>query len=101
MDEKSKILDIAMNLNRIGNWAADDFQGKQKRIKTFLKNTNGYIESVNEKKLPKPFKNTYKYFLKSYSVLERKGQKTPKDTMYWAEQMMTWGNILTHRSKLI
>ena len=32
MELKVKILDIAMNLNRIGNWAADDFERQQKRI---------------------------------------------------------------------
>ena len=44
---KIKILDIAMNLNRIGNWAADGFQAKEKRILTFLDQTSAKADVIN------------------------------------------------------
>lgn len=101
MSEKQKILDIAMNLNRVGNWAADDFESKRKRIKTFISNTTSYIESLDTKSYKKPFKRTLDIFLKRYPSLKNEGLKGPKNPLHWAEDMMTWGNILTHRSKLI
>jgi len=101
MDTKAKILDIAMNLNRIGNWAADDFDGKEKRIRMFLDQTNGYIESVPKSSLREPFKKTFDRFLEEYDVLKHEGEKKPTDTLAWAERLMTWGNILTHRTQLL
>lgn len=101
MDQKQKILDIAMNLNRIGNWAADDYLGKRKRIKTFVSNTTVYIKSLDAASFKTPFKTTWDEFLKEYALLENEGIKGSKNPLHWAEKMMTWGNILTHRSKLI
>jgi len=98
---KTKILDIAMNLNRIGNWAADDFNKKRKRILFFLVQTTEYISSLTPESFSAPFKKTYHRFLKEYLKLEEEAKIGPKDKLYWAEKMMTWGNILTHRAKLI
>ncbi|OGV89562.1 hypothetical protein A2Z41_01215 [Microgenomates group bacterium RBG_19FT_COMBO_39_10] len=98
---KKKVLDIAMNLNRIGNWAADDYSGKKERIKTFLRNTSSYIQDLDKNSLPSAFVSTFNNFVKEYHSLEKEGIKEPKNPVFWAEDMMTWGNILTHRSKLI
>lgn len=100
MEKKQKILDIAMNLNRIGNWAADDYLGKQTRIQTFISNTTGYIKSLDRFSYKMPFKSTLKKFLQEYDKLQKES-KNSKNPNLWAEKMMTWGNILTHRSKLI
>lgn len=101
MTPRDKILDIAMNLNRIGNWAADDYLGKNKRIKTFLSNTTHYIQGLETTTFPNKFNKTFARFKKEYMKLEKRGNEGPADPLYWAEQMMTWGNILTHRAKLI
>lgn len=101
MDTKSKILDIAMNLNRVGNFAADGYVLKQKRIKIFLDQTSDYINSISQDELPSPFKTTFLNFLDQYKTLEKDGLRGPKDELEWAEKMMTWGNILTHRASLI
>ena len=98
---KAKILDIAMNLNRVGNWAADGYDARRERIKTFLGNTTGYIQSLEDSDLSPSFAGTFNDFTKAYSALEKEGLKGPGDIAAWAESMMTWGNILTHRSKLI
>lgn len=100
MKNKAKILDIGMNLNRVGNLAADDYKKKKKRINIFLEETKEYINSINESSLPNPFKKTFTKFLKEYSLLEKKRIKKQDDQLKWAEDMMTWGNILTHRAKL-
>lgn len=101
MDEKAKILDIAMNLNRLGGWAVDGYWAKQKRIKLFLEQNRELINTIKVSLLPKRFQKTLNRFLQEYPSLEKAGKAGPKDKLFWAEQMMTWGNILTHRSQLI
>lgn len=101
MNQKATILDIAMNLNRIGNWAADDFWAKRKRITTFLHQTSMYIDEIDVKSFNKSFKRTFLRFLKEYRKLEQLSKNVPQDELTWAEKMMTWGNILTHRAKLL
>ena len=101
METKAKILDIAMNLNRVGNWAADDYNAKKERIKAFLGNTTGYIQSLEGSDIPPSFAQTFTDFTKAYPALEKEGLKGPSDPMGWAESMLTWGNILTHRAQLI
>ena len=92
MEIKQTVLDIAMNLNRIGNWVADDFDANQKKIKIFIENTDGYISSIE--KLNEKFKPTWQNFMKAYTDMK----SDPRDN---AENLMTWGNILTHRSKFL
>ncbi len=101
MDTKSTILDIAMNLNRIGNWVADDYTGKKKRILLFLNQTTDNINSLQNKSFSNRFKRTWVNFLKSYSQLIKEAQKEKSENLELAEKLMTWGNILTHRSSLI
>lgn len=101
MEARATILDIAMNLNRMGNWAADDYNLKKERIKTFLKNTNQYLQSLKKTKFPAAFKATFSDFEKEYFQLEGQEKNGLKDPLEWAEKMMTWGNILTHRVSLL
>lgn len=98
---KQLVLDIAMNLNRIGNWAADGFETKQKRIVFFLEQTNAYITLLQSQHLPPPFIPTFNTFTSTFKKMYTDGLSTPKDKVVWAESMMTWGNILTHRASLI
>ena len=100
MTVKAKILDIAMNLNRVGNWAADDYFGKKDRIKTFLFNTSDYLEEIKNIDFPSSIAGTMNTFKREYKALESEGISGPEDPIIWAEKIMTWGNILTHRSKL-
>lgn len=90
MDTKQIVLDIAMNLNRIGNWVADGYEKNSKKINTFIDNTDSYIDRVKINR--QPFKRTWDTFLENYS-------KYKLNISNNAENFMTWGNILTHRSK--
>ena len=101
MNNKSLILDIAMNLNRIGNWAVDNFAVKEKRIYFFLDQTTQYINSLNISAFSDKFKKTFERFLKEYKLLNQEISLNSKNNEIWGEKIMTWGNILTHRSKLI
>ncbi len=101
MSNKAKILDIAMNLNRVGDLAVDDYEKKKKRIDIFLEETKKYIDSIDKSSLSNSFKKTFYRFLEEYSLLEKENIKTQEEKLKWAEEMMTWGNILTHRVKII
>lgn len=89
---KQTILDIAMNLNRIGNWIADGYEANEKKVATFLTSTDAYISQINS--VPEDFKRTWSFFLERYP-------KAKNDLVNNAENFMTLGNILTHRSNLI
>ena len=71
MDNKSLILDIAMNLNRIGNWAADDYFIKKKRICLFLNQTTNYLKLLDQSKLPNLLKRTITKFTNEFSQLKK------------------------------
>jgi len=101
MNNKSLVLDIAMNLNRIGNWAVDNFAVKEKRIYFFLDQTTKYINSLNASSFSNKFRKTFDKFLGEYKLLAKEIKLSSKDNEIWGEKMMTWGNILTHRSKLL
>jgi hypothetical protein len=96
-ETKRLILDIALNLNRIGNWAADGYDEKQKRILLFLDQTKGYVRELNGVNTPK----IVNVFLPTFKRLYAEGQSKPKHVDAWVESCMTWGNILTHRASLL
>jgi len=89
---KQTVMDIAMNLNRIGNWVADDFEANKKKISIFINNTDGYIADIQN--LNDKFKPTWSNFMEVYPEMKSVPQNN-------AENLMTWGNILTHRAKFV
>lgn len=101
MNNKALVLDIAMNLNRIGNWAVDNFENKEKRIHFFMDQTTGYINSLDNSSFSDKFRKTFNKFLDDYKLLKQRIGLNSKNNEIWGEKMMTWGNILTHRVKLI
>lgn len=100
LSQKDIILDIAMNLCRIGNWAADDYWVKKKRLDFFLKQTSSYLKSIDQNWINPKFGKTFNKFKSHYYQLLKERQ-TLKHPLVWAEKMLTWGNILTHRARLL
>lgn len=98
---KDKILDIAMNLTRVGGWAADDYVQKRRRIAQFLEETQDYLSDLKAVSFPPRFQKTFRKFQEEFPRLAREGKAGPEDSLSWAEEMLTWGNILTHRANLI
>lgn len=98
---KQQILDIAMNLIRIGNWAADGWDTKQKRILLFLEQTQQYVTAVEKMPYSSKFELTMNRFIPEFHTLYQQGLIKPENSDVWAEKMMTWGNILTHRASLL
>lgn len=93
------IMDIAMNLARIGNWAADDFDNKEKRIKMFLEQTNVYLNRLDIASYSESTQHALGRFSQVFNLFHKQIPSTPKDRLRWAEAMLTWSNILTHKAK--
>ncbi len=92
MNNQDLILNIAVNLGRLGKWGMEK---RTERIAQFLEDSKRYLDQIDEKSLNQNFQETYKTFLKNFDYL----QNNPAGDD-WAETAFTWANILTHRAKL-
>lgn len=93
MNAQDLTLNIAVNLGRLSRWAQD---GKKTRINLFLKETQDYLDLLEKANIKPEFKKTFVSFKKNFRELQ-KNQDFNSD---WAEQALTWANILSHRAKL-
>lgn len=91
MTSRDLVLNIAVNLDRLGRWA---YEGKTNRIPQFLADTQTYLDQFRE--FDSRFRSTYDRFLKDYSRLT----STPPNDQDWADTAFTWAAILTHRARL-
>ncbi|MFZ5845326.1 MAG: hypothetical protein ACOY0S_02550 [Patescibacteria group bacterium] len=101
MDQKALILDIAMNFTRLGNWVADDFPQKRERIDIFLKETDELLNELKVNSLPGELKIAVVSAKKMLQKFQTNQDSVADDPLRWAESLLTWGNILTHRAKLL
>ena len=90
MTPKDLILNIAVNLGRLGRWA---YEGKSTRIPQFLADTQTYLDQLVD--FRPQFKPTYDRFLKDYLYLKSQ----PPNSQDWADTAFTWAAILSHRAQ--
>lgn len=93
MEAKELILNIAVNLGRLCRWAIEK---RGARIEQFLSQTEDYIKELETVPKSPRFLPTYQW-LKADFVRLRQDVRMDED---WAEAMLTWANILTHRASL-
>ena len=82
-----------MNLGRISRWTTEK---KDARVNQFLEETEQYLQKLEEVPKKTEFIKTFKSFQKDFRALKNSGTRDNA----WAEAMLTWGNILTHRARL-
>ncbi|EKD57356.1 MAG: hypothetical protein ACD_57C00335G0004 [uncultured bacterium] len=92
MNAHDLILNIAVNLGRMGRWVAD---GKTGRVKQFMTETEGFLDQLSKAEKSARFEKTFRLFEKSFENLKKR-----KMDDNWAEEIFTWANILVHRAKL-
>ena len=92
MKTQELVLNIAVNLGRISRWAE---KGNQKRINKFLEETEDYVKQLDDAPKSPRFLKTFQSFKKHFFELKNRKQRDDA----WAEDVLTWGNILTHRAK--
>ncbi len=93
MDAKELTLNIAVNLGRLCRWA---MEGRRSRVDQFLAETNEYLKALEAAPKSSRFLPTYEWFKKDFDSLSHNVQMNAD----WAESMLTWANILSHRAAL-
>ncbi len=93
MNAPELTLNIAVNLGRLARWVSE---GKIGRVGQFIEETDQYLKLLESTKKSQRFEKTLELFEKSYDKL--KSNKKYDDV--WAEEALTWSNILAHRAKL-
>lgn len=92
MNAEEITLNIAVNLGRLARWVSE---GKTSRVGQFISETDDYLRQLDETAKSAKFKKTLDSFKISYDRLK---QNNKLDNV-WAEEALTWSNILTHRAK--
>lgn len=92
MSAEEITLNIAVNLGRLARWASE---GKSTRIGQFISETDVYLGQLDNANKSAKFKKTLSSFKISFEKLK---QNNNFDDV-WAEEALTWSNILTHRAK--
>lgn len=93
MSAQELTLNIAVNMGRLARFA---IEGKQNRINMFLDETESYLKELEGSSYNTRFEPTLKFFKEKFELLKN-NQTRDED---WAEEVLTWANILTHRAKL-
>ena len=93
MNAKEITLNIAVNLGRLCRWS---MEGRRPRVDQFLAETQEYLNALDAAPKSERFVPTYEWFKKDFEML-RRDVRMDAD---WAEAMLTWANILTHRASL-
>ncbi len=93
MNAQDLILNIAVNFGRLSRFSQE---GRKKRIKQFLDQTQQYLNQLDNIQVSDRFKPTLDRFKQELALLK----KEPVTTYDWAEKALTWANILQHRAKL-
>jgi len=93
VNAKDLTLNIAVNMGRLGRWADEEKFG---RVNNFLNETEEYLAQLEKVKKSDKFNPTFKRFKQVFARLK----KSPEVGEAWAEEALTWANILTHRAKL-
>ena len=94
MNAKELTLNIAVNLGRLCRWS---MEGRRSRVDQFLAETGEYVKALEAVPKSSRFLPTYEWFKKDFEFLSRNVQMDAD----WAESMLTWANILSHRASLI
>ena len=93
METREIVLNIAVNLGRLCRWA---LEGRKERVEQFLAQTEEYLKDLESAPKSERFLPTYEWFKHDFARLS---QDVHMDAD-WAESMLTWANILTHRASL-
>jgi hypothetical protein len=93
MDAQELTLNIAVNLGRLSRWA---MEGRRSRVDQFLTETEEFVRALEVAPKSSRFISTFQRFKIDFDSL-RSEVVLSSD---WAESMLTWANILTHRASL-
>lgn len=93
MTAQELTLHIAANLGRITRWT---LEGRTERVGQFLQETEECLKQLEKTPKSDKFQETFALFKQKFEELKNNVKQNPE----WAEDILTWANILTHRAKL-
>ena len=93
MNAQEITLNIAVNLGRLGRWVDE---GKISRVGAFLVETEDYLVQLEKAQKSPKFEKTFEIFKTNFEDLKNNSNYDK----VWAEEALTWANILQHRSRL-
>jgi len=93
MDAREITLNIAVNLGRLCRFA---MESRKARVEQFLAQTKEYLKALESAPKSSRFLPTYEWFKNDFQRLSRDVRMDAD----WAESMLTWANILSHRASL-
>ena len=93
MNAQDLTLNIAVNMGRLARWV---YEGKTARLAQFMKQTDDYLQQLEAIQKSRKFEKTFMSFKKKFEKLK----ESKEYDKIWAEDALTWANILTHRAKL-
>ncbi len=97
---KMQILNISVNMARMGELVLKFGNGKSELIKKFLDQTQSYLDDLNPQAMSEHFRPTLTKFNSEFNKLkDERVSDANKDL--WAEKAITWADILQIRSKLV
>jgi len=80
-------------MGRLGRWVDEK---KLNRVQAFLNETNEYMNELEKTNKSDKFISTFRKFKERFINLKNNSSLDEE----WAEEALTWANILTHRAKL-
>lgn len=107
---ESQILNISVNMARIGNWIGGleslkmqkgeaIYQSRVNLIEKLIKQTESYLEDLHYQKISQRFRNTLIRFKSDFEIFKKQATNKQK-FLYWSEKALTWADILQNRAKL-
>jgi len=93
MDAREIVLNIAVNLSRLCNWA---MEGRKARVEQFLAQNEEYLKALESAPKSSRFLPTHEWFKNDFARLSRDVRMDAD----WAESVLTWANILSQRASL-
>lgn len=100
LPSRMQILNISVNMARMGELVLKFGEGKSDLIERFLGQTESYLGDLEPEDVTASFRPTLNIFKREFEKL-RGGPASSGNQLLWAERAITWGDILQIRSKLL
>lgn len=96
---RMQILNISVNMARMGELVLKFGEAKADLVKRFLVQTESYLSDLRAEEVGDRFKPTLDRFCSEFERLKEKDIGVNREL--WAERAITWGDILQIRSQLL
>ena len=97
-EARTTILNISSNLRRIAQWAYEyPNEVRIRNIERFLGDTEDFIKEIGSGQVPPNISARYQRFLEEFPKLKERWRTAHINhvrRLVWAEEILTWSNLL-------